>query len=135
MWWRSGGGRPKRVYLALLGVCLLGAGCATAAPAAGGPGDRDLTVSEGATFTVALEKQGGTGYGWSVAGTDTETVALVERRLERAPGAAPGAPERDIFVFQARRAGTATLRFTYARPWVAPAPPPALAYSVQVIRC
>ncbi|HKZ05084.1 MAG TPA: protease inhibitor I42 family protein [Methylomirabilota bacterium] len=123
------------MYLALLGVCLLAAGCATTGPGAGGAGDRDLTVSEGATFTVALEKQGGTGYGWSVAGADTDTVALVERRLERAPGAAPGAPERDVFVFQARRSGTATLRFTYARPWVAPPPPPSHAYHVQVTRC
>lgn len=134
MWWRSGGGRPKRVYLALVGMCLLGAGCATA-PAVGGGGDRDMTVSEGATFTVALDKPDGTGYGWSVAGADTDTVALVDRGVERAPGAAPGAPEREVFVFQARRSGTVTLRFTFARPWVAPAPPPAHAYRVQVIRC
>lgn len=122
------------MYRALLGMCLLAGGCASS-PAAGRAGDRDMTVSEGTTFAVALESRGGTGYGWSVAGTDADTVALVERSIERAPGAAPGSPEREVFVFQARRSGTVTLRFTYARPWVEPAPPPAHAYRVQVIRC
>src|SRR4030095_12682877 len=58
--------RPIRPAAAVL---LLGAGCATApAPAS----DRDLTVSEGATFTVALDRRAGTGYGWMVDGADAQ---------------------------------------------------------------
>lgn len=135
MWWRRRAGRPDRVYLALLGLCLLGAGCASAPSAPPAAGDRDMTVSEGATFTVALEGQGGAGYRWSVAGADVGTVALVERTVERRPDAMPGAPEREVFVFVARRSGTVTLRFTHARPLAEAAPPPVRAYRVQVIRC
>jgi predicted secreted protein len=94
-----------------------------------------MTVSEGATFTVALEGEGGAGYRWTVAGADADTVALVERSVERRSDAAPGAPEREVFVFVARRSGTVTLRFTYAPPWAEASPPPARAYRVQVIRC
>ena len=59
---------------------LLGAGCATT-PAA--VSDRDLTVSEGTTFTVALDRRAGTGYGWMVDGEDAQTVTLVSRSIER----------------------------------------------------
>jgi hypothetical protein len=77
----------------------MGAGCATApAPAS----DRDLTVSEGTTFTVALDRRAGTGYGWMVDGADAQTVTLVARSIER-DVAAPGAPEREVFVFLAKR--------------------------------
>ena len=112
---------------------LLGAGCATAPPAVS---DRDLTVSEGTTFTVALDRRAGTGYEWTVDGADAHTVTLVGRSIEH-DGATPGAPEREVFVFLARRSGAATLHFTYGRPWestVAPSPA-ARAYRVQIIRC
>lgn len=112
----------------------MGAGCASL-PAGPTAGDRDVTVSEGTTFTVALDGRGGTGYRWSVAGADADTVTLVERTVERGAEALPGAPEREVFVFLARRSGTATLRFTYARPGAEVAPLPARAYRVQVIRC
>lgn len=116
-----------------MAALLLSAGCATA-PAA--VADRDLTVSEGTTFTVALERGAGTGYGWTVDGADAQTVTLVNRAVERDP-ALPGGPEREVFVFLARRSGTATLHFTYARPWEAATLPPAeaRAYRIQVIRC
>lgn len=116
-----------------MAALLLSAGCATA-PAA--VSDRDLTVSEGTTFTVALDRRAGTGYGWTVDGADAQTVTLVSRAIERNP-AMPGAPEREVFVFLAQRSGTATLHFTYARPWEATTLPPAgvRAYRIQVIRC
>ncbi len=130
--WRS---RPSPAGLtrAAVAALLLGAGCATA-PAA--VSDRDLTVSEGTTFTVALDRRAGTGYGWMVDGVDAQTVALVSRSVER-DLAMPGAPEREVFVFLARGSGTTTLRFTYARPWEAAtmSPAEARAYRVQVIRC
>jgi len=127
--WRS---RPSPAGLALAAL-LLGAGCATA-PAA--VSDRDLTVSEGTTFTVALDRHAGTGYGWMVDGADAQTVSLVSRSVER-DLTMPGAPEREVFVFLARGSGTTTLRFTHARPWEAATMPPAVAraYRVQVIRC
>jgi predicted secreted protein len=96
--------------------------------------DRDLTVSEGATFTVVLDGHSGTGYAWTVDGVDSDTVALVGRSVQRV-ASGPGAPEQQTFVFLAKRSGTVTLSFTYARPWVEKAPPPAHSYRVQVIRC
>ena len=119
----------RRVRAALLGTLLLAQGCASASPTR----DRDLTISEGATFTVVLDGRAGTGYAWSVDGVDAETVALVGGSVER--GSGPGAPEQQTFVFLAKRSGTVTLNFTYAQPWVEKAPPPAQSYRVQVIRC
>jgi predicted secreted protein len=127
------------VYIALVVLGALAPGCASA-PVPGPSraaleGDRDLTVSEGTTFTVALDGHAGTGYRWMVAGADADTVALVERSVERPGPAMPGAAEREVFVFLARRSGTVTLRFTYARPGADAAAAPARAYRVQVIRC
>ena len=120
----------RRVLVALVGALLLAQGCAAVSTTR----DRDLTVAEGATFTVVLDGQAATGYAWSVDGADMETVALVGRSVERT-GSGPGMPEQQTFVFLAKRSGTVTLNFTYVRPWVEKAPPPAQSYRVQVIRC
>ena len=118
------------MYPALLGVVLLAQACASVPPVT----DRDVTVSEGSTFTVALDDRAGTGHAWSVDGVEAETVALVGRSVERT-GPAPGAGERQVFVFLAKRSGTVTLTFTYARPWEDKTTPPTRSYRVQVIRC
>ena len=130
--WRS---RPSSACLVVgvVAALLWCGGCATA-PAI--VSDRDLTVSEGTTFTVALDRSAGTGYGWMVDGADAQTVTLVSRTVAR-DQTVPGAPEREVFVFLARQSGTTTLHFTYARPWEASTMPSAAAraYRVQVIRC
>jgi predicted secreted protein len=118
------------VYPALVGVVLLAQACASVPPAT----DRDVTVSEGSTFTVVLDGRAGTGHAWSVDGVDSATVALVGRSVERT-GTAPGADERQVFVFLAKRSGTVTLNFSYARPWEDKTAPPSRSYRVQVIRC
>jgi predicted secreted protein len=128
--WCDQNRRPRRVYPVLLGVFLLAQACASAPPVT----DRDVTISEGMTFTIALDARAGTGYGWSVDGADAETVALVRHSVERTDSA-PGASEQEVFLFLAKRSGTATLRFTYARPWVEKSPLPSRSYRVQVIRC
>jgi predicted secreted protein len=121
--------RASLRLLVAVGVVAVAAGCASIPGAA----DRDLTVSEGATFTVSLDRRAGTGYGWSVDGAEG-TVALMGRSVER-DVSMPGTPEREVFVFLAKRSGTARLSFTYGRPGVQSSPPPAQAYRVQVIRC
>jgi predicted secreted protein len=118
------------VYPALLGVALLAQACASVPPVT----DRDLTVSEGTTFTVVFDDRAGTGYAWSVDGVEVETLALVDRSVERT-GTAPGAGERQVFVFLAKRSGTVTLNFTYARPWEDKTTPPSRSLRVQIIRC
>ena len=120
----------RRVFLALLGALLLAQAWGSAVAAR----DRDLTIAEGATFTVVLDSRAGTGYAWNVDGMDAETVALVGRSVERM-GSGAGAAEQQTFVFLAKRSGTVTLSFTYARPWVEQGPPPAHSYRVQVTRC
>ena len=124
-----------RVPSALVGVLLLGQGCA-AVPIASS--DRDVTVSEGSTFEVVLGGRAGTGYSWTVDGADASTVELLRRESldtsAEQPAGVPGADEQQIFVFLARRSGTVTLHFSYARPGEK-SPSPARAYRVQVIRC
>jgi predicted secreted protein len=125
----------RRVYPALLGLLLVTQACSSL-PVAGS--DRDLTVSEGSTFRVVLSGQSGTGYSWTVDGVEAGTVELLRSEpsdiLAGRAEALPGAGEQQTFVFLARRAGTVTLHFTYARPWEK-SPPSSRAYRVQVIRC
>ena len=126
----------KRLYFALLGLLLVTQACSSL-PVAGG--DRDLTVSEGSTFRVVLSGRSGTGFSWTVDGVEAGTVELLppepllDTSLERSANV-PGAGEQQTFVFVARRSGTVTLRFTYARPWES-TPGPSRTYRVQVIRC
>jgi len=124
-----------RVPSALVGILLLAQGCATVPIASS---DRDITVSEGSTFEVVLGGYAGTGYSWTVEGADAPTVELLRRELpatlaEHAAGV-PGGGDQQTFVFLARRSGTVTLHFTYARPGEK-SPSSARAYRVQVIRC
>ena len=123
-----------RVPSALVGIFLLAQGCATAPIASS---DRDVIVSEGSTFEVVLGGHAGTGYSWTVDGAYAPTVELLRREPRDSaehPGGVPGAGEPQTFVFLARRSGTVTLHFTYARPWEK-SPLPARTYRVQVIRC
>jgi len=126
----------RRVHLALLGLLSLAAGCSSL-PVAGS--DRDLTVSEGSTFEVVVSGPSGTGHVWQVNGGD-ETVQLLRRESAVArsavrAGEGPGAVEEQTFIFLARRSGTVTLRFTYARPSEDRSRPSGRSYRVQVIRC
>ena len=125
----------KRLYFALLGLLLVTPACSSLPVA---EGDRDLTVSEGSTFQVVLSGRSGTGFSWTVDGVEAGTVELLppeplDGSLERSANV-PGAGEQQTFVFVARRSGTVTLRFTYARPWES-TPGPSRTYRVQVIRC
>jgi len=126
----------RRVHLALLGLLSLTAGCSSL-PVAGS--DRDLTVSEGSTFQVVVSGPSGTGHAWQIDGGD-ETVQLLRRepavaRSAVRAGEGPGAVEEQTFIFLARRSGTVTLRFTYARPSEDRSLPFGRSYRVQVIRC
>jgi len=126
----------RRVHLALLGVLSLTAACSSL-PVAGN--DRDLTVSEGSTFQVVVSGPSGTGHAWQIDGGD-ETVQLLRRepavaRSAVRAGEGPGAVEEQTFIFLARRSGTVTLRFTYARPSEDRSLPSGRSYRVQVIRC
>lgn len=121
----------RRAYLVLLGLLLVTQACSSL-PIAGS--DRDLTVSEGSTFQVVLVGQSGTGYSWTVDGAEAGTVELVRASRERAEGV-PGGGVQETFVFLAKRSGTATLHFSYARPWVEKPSPLSPSYRVQVIRC
>jgi predicted secreted protein len=120
-----------RVPSPLVGILLLAQGCATAPIASS---DRDVIVSEGSTFEVVLGGHAGTGYSWTVDGAYAPTVELLRREPLDILAEHPGAGDQQTFVFLARRSGTVTLHFTYARPGEK-SPSPARAYRVQVIRC
>jgi predicted secreted protein len=121
----------RRAYPVLLGLLLVAQACSSL-PIAGS--DRDLTVSEGSAFQVVLVGQSGTGYSWTVDGAEAGTVELVRASKERTEGV-PGAREQQTFVFLAKRSGTVTLHFSYARPWVEKPSPLSRSYRVQVVRC
>ena len=97
---------------------LLLAGCAQAFA---------LDETEGVTFTknaneitVTLIENGSTGYTWALKGLDGQsTLALKEDRTEEIAGTEGlvGAPGKRVWVFTIEQMGTATLTFSYQRPW------------------
>jgi len=69
-----------------------------------------------------------------VDGAEAGTVELLRASAKRGEDI-PGSGEQQTFVFLAKRSGTVTLHFTYARPWMEKSSPPSRSYRVQVIRC
>jgi predicted secreted protein len=83
-----------------------------------------IAATVGKTFTISLEGNRTTGYSWKLA------TKLDPKRLKKIgetyapthPGLA-GSGEINKFTFRAIAAGTATLTFTYSRPWEKNTPP------------
>jgi len=78
--------------------------------------DSTITVDEDERFAVRLESNETTGFEWKVSQLPA-ALRLVSERSERPDGAQPGAPGHQVFVFEAREAGTTTLELVYLQPF------------------
>ena len=120
---------------ALLGGCAAGATSTPAAPrdvltvscdelAAGGQGagstplERSVTVAPGESFRITLCSNPSTGFSWEDPGVaGSADASLVDHQVSPASGSTAGAAGSELFTFRAASAGTATIDFTYSRPW------------------
>ena len=102
-----------------------------AKPAATNPRDRTTTVGDadagktitlhvGDKFTVRLEGNATTGYGWRTKERKGNSLALVGKQPEYVPDAATpgvvGSGGHDLFRYTAKKRGKETLGFVYVRP-------------------
>lgn len=74
----------------------------------------------GETFTVALESNPTTGYGWALDGTEDGTVVRKvgdEYVGKSHPPGMVGVGGMEQWKFRAEKKGTTMLRFIYRRPW------------------
>ena len=123
----------KLVFLSLAAVLLLpllALGCS------GGAGDqtielslddfesqnnivKSIEVGASGTLTVKLGANPTTGYQWGDAQISNQAVISQQsyNYVEPENTDMVGAPGTDVWVFDAKAAGTATITFSYARPW------------------
>jgi predicted secreted protein len=93
-----------------------------AAPAAvvlsAGDNGSEVTVSINTPFTIELDEQGSTGYGWDFDGLDRTAVDVLDVVTRAKPGSAPvGAPVVKVWTLKGKKIGTTDLRLLYFRPW------------------
>jgi len=100
--------------LGLLGVVQARAGEKT---------EQKVTVTAGQEFTITLDSNITTGYGWQLAKPlDKTFVKAVKNEYQNpkpAPGKGPvvGAGGQEVWVFKALKAGSTVIDFKYVRPW------------------
>jgi predicted secreted protein len=83
-----------------------------------------ITTTVGKTFTISLEGNRTTGYSWKLATKlDPKLVRKVSQSYSATNPGLAGSGGIDKFTFRATGKGTATLTFTYSRPWEKNAPP------------
>ena len=139
----------RPLALGLSSVLLLLAACNAAAgpptePAAAASGDvqgvkdGQTTLRAGQTLAIALPSNGSTGYSWSVTGVEGSILTPAQPYGEEItdphqPGMV-GVGGSTHWRLTAARAGTATLTFTYARPWERDAAPAETATYRVVVR-
>jgi predicted secreted protein len=75
------------------------------------------------TLIVRLPAQLGTGFSWSVVGTEGAPVRLSSTRTEHRDVSMPGSAETQVFVFEPTTPGSAKIELGYRQPWIKDRPP------------
>ncbi len=80
---------------------------------------KDVQLTKGQSLKVDLGSNPTTGYKWEDAViSDTNIIDVVSSDfLEPTDTAIVGAPGTDVRVFEAKTAGTATIKISYSRSW------------------
>jgi inhibitor of cysteine peptidase len=104
-------------------VLIVAAGCGSAGEVTLGADDRgrQIELAQGQTLTIALESNPTTGYRWEVAEPAGGTLEQIGEVAFQAAGTTNtqlvGAGGTESFRFEAKGAGTGTLKLVYHRPW------------------
>jgi inhibitor of cysteine peptidase len=92
-----------------------------------------VALAPGAVTTIVLRENPSTGFKWvlnTLQSTNLAIVRVVDRGYQAGQGGLIGAPGSHRWEIEARALGTASVVFTYARPWEHK--PPAEIHAVQV---
>ena len=94
---------------------------------------KDVTLDYDNYFTVTLDANPTTGYQWNSDAVITGgAVVQVEHQYQEPTSTLVGAPGKDVWTFRAVRADTATVNFSYARPFESVPPTWTLTLNVTV---
>ena len=96
------------------------------------PGE-PIKVKAGQRFTIRLESNPTTGYGWQLAGPLDQTVVQCVTNIYEAPDSKlMGAGGHEIWTFRAIGEGQAEISMKYVRPWEQDKPARTNVYTVIV---
>lgn len=111
------------------------AGCAAQSREYANP-DVPIEVKAGQEFTIALESNRTTGYGWQLAEPLDENILKLVGSEYRSSATTPlpGAGGKEIWTFKAVAPGKTTVSLKYVRPWEKNVPPIQTAAFAVVVR-
>ena len=93
------------------------------------PDAKPLEAIVGKEFTISLDANRTTGYGWQLAKPLVETVVKSVTNTYQQPAQPAGAPPRvgaggrEVWTFKAVGQGSTVIEFKYVRPWEKDTPP------------
>jgi len=85
--------------------------------------DSAIEATVGKEFTISLESNRSTGFGWQLPKPLDETIVkFVSNDYQNAPEApgkerVVGVPGKEVWTFKALKSGKITIEFKYVRPW------------------
>jgi inhibitor of cysteine peptidase len=113
----------KRILVAVVVVVLAGAAVLVTVLVNASGRDKitgdTFETTVGSSFTIALDANPTTGYGWSQRINNATIVAFVKNtyNAENRDPQVVGGGGTDTFTFKALARGTTTITLNYARPW------------------
>jgi predicted secreted protein len=93
---------------------------------------KSLDVARGATVTVVLPSNAGTGYVWVPTQVDGGILVQQGERTSDLSSDVPGAPKMDVYHFTAENSGSTALEMSLKRPFGTGAPARAIRVTVRV---
>jgi|SRR5579883_2958788 len=93
---------------------------------------KSFDVPVGSAVTFKLAGNAGTGFMWKPNGVNPAVLAQQGDVSHETSGATPGAPNADVYHFQAVAPGSTPVEMDYARPWEHGTPGKAIHVTVNV---
>jgi predicted secreted protein len=123
----------SRLKLAAALLCTFLAATSFTSARAQSPTNQTVSLSRGASTTIALPENPSTGFRWrlnTALSSNLAIVRVIDRGHQASQGGLIGAPGSHRWEIEARAPGIASVVFTYARQWEHK--PPAETQVVQV---
>ena len=94
---------------------------------------KQITISDGDSFTVTLDSNPSTGFAWSISAITNEAVIDdVSNEFNGADTGMIGAGGHEVWTFEAGDEGTSTIEMQYSRSWETGVEP-AATFNVTVV--